>query len=194
MDEDVLLAWAMNGAPLEPQHGYPVRLIVPGWYGMTSVKWLRSIEALPHEFEGYQNKTAYRYSQSRSEPGAPVDLMRVRSLMLPPGFPDYLTRTRIVQSGMVQLTGKAWSGTGPITKVEVSTDGCSTWAEAEVEQMADAHAWQSWSYSWDAATPGEYELSCRATDEAGNVQPVEQFWTARGMGNNTVHRVSVMLR
>src|SRR5207249_2194127 len=83
--EDVLLAWAMNGAALEPQHGYPLRLIVPGWYGMAHVKWLRAIEAIAHPFDGYQNTIAYRYSQSRDEPGEPVTVMRVRSLLIPPG-------------------------------------------------------------------------------------------------------------
>jgi DMSO/TMAO reductase YedYZ molybdopterin-dependent catalytic subunit len=193
MHEDVLLAWAMNGAPIEPQHGYPVRLIVPGWYGMAHVKWLRSIEAITYNFEGYQQAVAYRYSQSRNEPGEPVSLMRVRSLMIPPGIPDFLTRTRLVPMGIVRLLGRAWSGAGRITTVEVSTDGGTTWALAEVDEPTHDHSWQSWSYVWDASAPGPHELSCRAKDSAGNVQPVEQYWTARGMGNNTVQRVPVVV-
>ena len=191
--EDVLLAWSMNGAPLEPQHGYPLRLIVPGWYGMAHVKWLRSIEAIGYNFEGYQQAIAYRYNQSRSEPGEPVSLIRVRSLMIPPGIPDYLTRTRQVQKGVVKLTGRAWSGAGYITALDVSVDGGSTWSAAEVDQPADAHGWQSWSYVWDASTPGSYGLCCRAQDSAGNIQPVDQYWTARGMGNNMVHRVQAVV-
>ena len=188
---DVLLAWAMNGAPIEPQHGYPVRLIVPGWYGMAHVKWLSSIEAIAHNFEGYQQAAAYRYSQSRTEPGEPVSLMRVRSLMVPPGIPDFLTRTRIVARGPVRLLGRAWSGAGSITAVEVTTDKGNTWVPAELEEPADSHGWQAWSYAWDASAPGRHELGCRAYDSAGNVQPVEQFWTARGMGNNMVQWVPV---
>jgi DMSO/TMAO reductase YedYZ molybdopterin-dependent catalytic subunit len=193
MHEDVLLAWAMNGAPIEPQHGYPLRLIVPGWYGMAHVKWLRSIEAITYNFEGYQQAVAYRYSQSRSEPGEPVSLMRVRSLMIPPGIPDFLTRTRLVPLGTVRLLGRAWSGAGRITAVEVSTDGGTTWAPAEVDEPTHDHSWQSWSYMWDATAPGPHELSCRASDSAGNIQPVEQYWTARGMGNNMVQRVPVVV-
>jgi DMSO/TMAO reductase YedYZ molybdopterin-dependent catalytic subunit len=193
LHDDVILAWAMNGAPLEPQHGYPLRLIVPGWYGMASVKWLRSIEAIPDAFDGYQNAVAYRYSQSRSEPGEPVTTMRVRSLMIPPGFPDFLTRTRLMPRGSTTLRGRAWSGGSAIAAVEVSVDGGATWSPAEVEAPAGPHAWQGWSYLWDASIPGGYELCCRARDQAGNVQPVDQHWTARGMGNNAAQRVTVVV-
>ena len=96
LHEDTLLAWAMNGDRLEPQHGAPLRLIVPGWFGMAHVKWLRAIEAIVEPFAGYQQAVAYRYSQSRAEPGEPVTLMRVRSLMVPPCVPDFLTRARVV--------------------------------------------------------------------------------------------------
>jgi DMSO/TMAO reductase YedYZ molybdopterin-dependent catalytic subunit len=188
--EDVLLAWAMNGAPLEPQHGYPVRLVAPGWYGMAHVKWLRAVDALPNAFAGYQH-TAYQYTQSRAEPGRPVELMRVRSLMVPPGFPDFLTRTRMVPRGAVELVGRAWSGRAAVTRVEVSTDGGRTWADAALNEPSGPYAWQGWRHVWDAATPGEHELICRATDSTGEVQPVDQSWNARGMGNNMAHRVRV---
>jgi DMSO/TMAO reductase YedYZ molybdopterin-dependent catalytic subunit len=193
LDDDVLVAWAMNGSPLEPQHGYPLRLIVPGWYGMAHVKWLRSIEALTQPFEGYQQAVAYRYSQSLTEPGEPVTLMRVRSLLIPPGFPDFLTRMRVVPRGVVVLEGRAWSGRAAITRVEVSANGGATWAEAEVERPAGPYCWQRWRYRWDASSPGSYDLCCRAHDDAGNVQPVDQYWTARGMGNNMAQRVSVVV-
>jgi hypothetical protein len=113
--------------------------------------------------------------------------------MIPPGIPDFLTRTRVVQRGVVELTGKAWSGHARITRVEVSTDGGAAWAEASVGEPEGPHSWQPWRYGWDASSPGNYELLCRAHDEAGNVQPVEQHWTARGMGNNMVHRVLVVV-
>jgi sulfane dehydrogenase subunit SoxC len=191
--EDVLLAWAMNGAALEPQHGYPLRLVAPGWYGMAHVKWLRAIEAISGPFSGYQNTLAYRYSQSREEPGEAVTLMHVRSLMIPPGFPDFLTRLRVVPLGQVELRGRAWSGRSAVTSVEVSTDGGATWASAEVEPPAHAYAWQAWRCDWDAATPGSYELCCRARDAAGAVQPVEPNWNARGMGNNMAQQVRVQV-
>lgn len=193
LHDDVLLAWAMNGAPLEPQHGSPVRVIVPGWYGMAHVKWLRAITALLTPFAGYQQAVAYRYSQSREQPGKPVTLMRVRALLIPPGIPDFLTRVRVVQHGSVELRGRAWSGRATITHVEVSCDGGSTWALAEIGEPQGAYSWQSWWYLWDASPPGTYELCCRAHDSAGNVQPLEQHWTARGMGNNAVQRVRVLV-
>jgi DMSO/TMAO reductase YedYZ molybdopterin-dependent catalytic subunit len=190
---DVLLAWAMNDAALEPQHGYPLRLIVPGWYGMAQVKWLRSVETIAEPFDGYQQTVAYRYNQSCNEPGEPVTVMRVRSLMIPPGFPDFLTRTRIVPRGPVTLHGRAWSGGSAITGVDVSVDGGTSWAPAEVEAPAGPYSWQRWSYVWEVSAPGSYELCCRAHDQGRNVQPIEQHWTARGMGNNMVHRVRVIV-
>jgi DMSO/TMAO reductase YedYZ molybdopterin-dependent catalytic subunit len=193
MRDDVLLAWQMNGAPLEPQHGAPVRLIAPGWYGMAHVKWLRGITALTAPFDGYQQSVAYRYSQNRAEAGEPVTLMRVRSLMIPPGTPDFLTRMRFVQRGVVSLLGRAWSGRSAITRVSVSADGGESWAEAELVPPSSPYAWQEWHYGWPADRPGVYELCCRAEDAAGNIQPLEQFWTARGMGNNTVQRVRVQV-
>jgi hypothetical protein len=136
---------------------------------------------------------AYRYSQSRKEPGEPVTTIRVRSLMIPPGVPDFLSRTRVVPRGAVTLQGRAWSGGSAITGVEVSVDGGATWSPAELERPASRYAWQAWSYVWGASTPGTHELCCRARDAAGNVQPVDQHWTARGMGNNMVHRVPVVV-
>jgi len=193
LHEDALLAWAMNGRTLEPQHGFPLRLIIPGWYGMAHVKWLRTITVLREPFDGYQNTVAYRYSQDRAEAGEPVTFMRVRSLLLPPGIPDFLTRMRLVERGPVQLSGRAWSGRAAITRVEVSTDGGTLWAEAELAPAEHPHAWQAWRYVWDAA-PGSYDLLCRATDAAGAVQPVAHVWTARGMGNNMAQRVRVQVR
>jgi DMSO/TMAO reductase YedYZ molybdopterin-dependent catalytic subunit len=196
LQADVLLAWAMNGRPLEPQHGYPLRLVVPGWYGMAHVKWLCSVTAFTEPFTGYQQAVAYRYSESRGAPGEPVTLMRVRSLMVPPGIPDFLTRMRVVARGQVDLVGRAWSGRAAITTVEVSTDGGESWEPAEIEPVSAAYryAWQAWRYSWNAAKVGVYELVCRATDASGTVQPVEQFWTGRGMGNNMAQRVRVQVR
>jgi len=167
---------------------------MPGWYGMAHVKWLRSITALTEPFSGYQNALAYRYSPSRADPGQAVTLMRVRSLLVPPGIPDFLTRMRIVERGSVLLTGRAWSGRAPITRVEVSTDGGTSWAAAELAPADQPHAWQAWQYRWTPSTPGSFELLCRAADSTGAVQPLAQVWTARGMGNNMAQRVHVQVR
>ena len=191
--EDVILAWSMNGAPLEPQHGFPLRLVVPSWYGMAQVKWLGSIKVQAEPFQGYQQAVAYRYSNSREEQGEPVTVMRVRSLMIPPGVPDFFTRTRVVDRGLVELRGRAWSGDSKVTQVEVSTDGGNSWADAKLETPQGPHSWHSWRFMWTASSSGQFELCCRAHDAAGNVQPIEPFWSARGMGNNAIHRVPVIV-
>jgi DMSO/TMAO reductase YedYZ molybdopterin-dependent catalytic subunit len=188
---DVLLAYEMNGQPLEPQHGFPVRLLVPGWYGMTSVKWLTSIEAVTAPFEGFQQAVAYRFQSDADDPGEGVSWMRPRALMIPPGIPDFFTRRRLVDAGEVRIAGRAWSGVAPIERVEVGIDG--RWQDAVLEPPIGPYAWRGWSIEW-LATAGEHELSCRATDGAGNRQPVEQPWNYQGMGVNHVQTVPVTVR
>jgi DMSO/TMAO reductase YedYZ molybdopterin-dependent catalytic subunit len=190
--EEVLLAYQMNGELLPPQHGYPLRLIVPGWYGMTSVKWLDRIEAIAGPFRGYQMAGSYRYSQTADDPGEPVTLIRVRALMVPPGIPDFLTRTRLVEAGPVTLTGRAWAGGVGVARVEVSTDGGATWLEAQLEPEVSPYTWRGWSFPWEAR-PGRYVLCVRATDTQGQAQPLTQPWNFQGMGNNTVQRVQVVV-
>ena len=193
MRDEVMLAYEMNGAPLEPQHGYPIRLVVPGWYGMTSVKWLESIEAVAEPFTGYQMEQTYRYKNSPDDPGEPVSTMRVRALMIPPGIPDFMTRTRLMDAGEVALSGKAWAGRLDVTKVEVSTDDGMSWQDAELGKQVGRFAWRNWSYRW-GAKPGRHYLLVRATDEEGNIQPTAQPWTMQGMGNNLVQRVEVIVK
>ena len=188
---DVLLAYEMNGRPLEPQHGAPVRLLVPGWYGMTSVKWLTHISAVTEPFDGYQQAEAYRYQRDADDPGEPVSRIRVRALMIPPGHPDFMSRRRFVHAGPVRLTGRAWSGAGPVERVEVGIDG--VWREATLLPPMGEYAWRGWTFGW-RATPGDHELSCRAGDAAGNVQPIEPPWNYQGLGNNLAQTVSVTVR
>ncbi|MCI0780474.1 MAG: sulfite oxidase [Chloroflexi bacterium] len=194
--DEMLLAYEMNGEALQPQHGYPLRLIVPGWYGMTSVKWLDRIEAIAKPFDGYQMSGTYRFSQTKNDPGEPVTLIRVRALMSPPGIPDFMTRTRLVEPGPVSITGRAWAGRQQVAGVEVSTDGGSTWDQASLDERGNGpvspFAWRQWSFQWDAR-PGRYILLVRATDSQGNVQPVSQPWNFQGMGNNIAQRVEVLV-
>lgn len=185
---DIVLAYRMNGNELPPQHGYPLRLVVPGWYGMASVKWLSSIKVLTKPFDGFQQAVAYRYQQDADDAGTPVTWIKVRSLMVPPGVPDFFTRSRIVPTGPVMLTGRAWSGEGAVQRVDVGIDG--KWAPAHLEHPAAPFAWCAWSLPW-VADPGEHELACRATDATGATQPLEQAWNYQGMGNNVVQRIKV---
>jgi DMSO/TMAO reductase YedYZ molybdopterin-dependent catalytic subunit len=188
---DVLLVWAMNGQPLLPQHGAPLRLVVPGWYGMAQVKWLTRIEVLTEPFAGFQNATAYRLKVDADDAGEPVTRIRPRALLAPPGWPDFMTRERFVHAGVVPLSGRAWSGRAPVTGVQVSTDGGGTWDDAELAAADPSHpfAWRAWTYAWTAA-PGRCELLVRAADEAG-AQPVAPEWNRQGMANNLVQRVVV---
>lgn len=188
--EEVLLAYAMNGRPLEPQHGAPVRLLVPGWYGMTSVKWLTRVEAVTTPFGGYQQADAYRYQADPLDPGRPVTRIRVRALMVPPGFPDFPERRRYVDAGPVRVQGRAWSGHAPVTRVEFGVDG--SWTDANLGPAPGPHAWRPWIADFDV-TPGEHELACRATDAAGNTQP-DEVWNVQGMGNNAIQRVPIVVR
>lgn len=190
-DPEVLVAYAMNGAPLPPQHGHPVRLVVPGWYGMAHVKWLCDITLTDTLFTGFQQAVAYRFRQEPDEPGEPVTRIAPRALMVPPGFPDFMTRTRVVRPGPQRLEGRAWSGRAPVTGVETSTDGGRTWHAAELGDEGHPWAWRHWHTTWDA-TPGHHVLSVRATDAEGHTQPLEQPWNRGGFANNLVQRVPVV--
>ena len=193
MRPEILLAWAVNGRPLPPQHGHPLRLVVPGWYGMTSVKWLRRISVLGEPFEGYQQTGTYLIHASEDDPGTPVTRIQPRSLLLPPGIPEFESRRRFLAPGRHLLTGRAWSGLAPVAAVEVSSDGGRTWRPAELDGQPSPWAWAGWRFAWEAA-PGSYELCSRASDAAGNTQPLEAPWNTGGYVNNAVQRVQVTVR
>jgi hypothetical protein len=118
--------------------------------------------------------------------------MQPRSLMIPPGVPDFMTRERHLEAGPVTLTGRAWSGNGPIERVEVSTDDGSSFSAAVLDPPLGPHAWRGWRFDWDAP-PGEHVICSRATDAAGNTQPLEPPWNLKGFANNAVARVKVLV-
>ena len=189
---EVLLVYDMNGQPLLPQHGAPLRIIVPGWYGMASVKWLKTVEALTEPFLGFQQTQTYRFRQSADDEGQPVTSMRVKSLMVPPGVPDWISRNRCVEPGKITVNGRAWSGAGnKITRVEFGIDG--NWEAAEILDQVGKFAWTGWRYQWEAK-PGEHILQCRASDESGETQPITPPWDFAGFGNNAVQSVTVFVK
>jgi DMSO/TMAO reductase YedYZ molybdopterin-dependent catalytic subunit len=192
LEAGAVVAWEMNGQPLPPQHGYPLRLVVPGWYGMASVKWLHSIEVIDQEFAGYQNAVAYRIRHEAGEAGEPVTRIEPRALLIPPGHPDFLSRTRFVPAGLVTLRGRAWSGWAPIERVEVSVDAGRTWEDAELEPGGDDLAWRGFHHDWEAKA-GEHVLTARAQDASGRVQPVEAPWNRGGFANNSAQRLTVLV-
>lgn len=186
---DVLVAWGMNGEPLLPEHGHPLRLVVPRWYGMASVKWLVTISVLPEPFKGYFQRERYVYSGESGTPEAtPVTLMRVRAVIGRPADGAELA------PGRVEVAGTAWSGAGPIARVEMSVDDGHSWAEAELGTALSTYAATPWRFLWLPSSPGKYALVARATDDAGNTQPPGPVWNAYGYGNNVVHRVRVAVR
>ncbi len=151
---EVMLAWLHNGQPLLPQHGFPVRLIVPSWYGMASVKWLRAITVIDEPFQGMEQFYEYRYKATPADPGLPVREKHVNSVMKPPGIPDLISRWRFIAPGTYTVTGKAWTGTGHITEVDFSFDDGVTWQPTQLHYpFPDSpYAWVTWSTQWTAAT------------------------------------------
>jgi DMSO/TMAO reductase YedYZ molybdopterin-dependent catalytic subunit len=189
---EVLLAYDLNGGPLPPQHGFPLRLLVPGWYGMTNVKWLTQLTLLDAPFTGYQQAWGYRLRQTSDEQGEPLSRIFPRALMVPPGIPEFMTRERTVPPGTWTIEGRAWSGHAPIAAVEVSTDDGATWEPARLDAPELGRwAWQRWSFEWNAVELGRHVLCCRTRDDSGREQPAAQPWNVGGYANNEVQRVIV---
>jgi DMSO/TMAO reductase YedYZ molybdopterin-dependent catalytic subunit len=187
-DSNVLLAYAMNGEPLPVQHGYPLRLIVPGWYAVGSVKWLTEIEVMDQPFQGYFQATKYQFE--REQDGRllrePVTLQRVRALITEPQPQEQL------QWGKVIIRGVAWSGAAPIARVEVSIDA-GTWQEARLIGDRHRHSWQWWELLVHIEQLGEVVLRVRATDLAGRTQPEHPEWNRLGYGNNQIHEIPIQI-
>jgi DMSO/TMAO reductase YedYZ molybdopterin-dependent catalytic subunit len=187
LDADVLLAWGMNGAPLPPRHGHPLRLVVPGWYGVASVKWLTEVRVLDAPFDGFFQRERYVYrGEAGMQDGTPVTRMRVRALIARPEDGE-----RLKVGAQAEIRGTAWSGEGPVRRVEVSVDGGATWRDARLGAAEGGYACVPWTLAWTPARPGRHELLARATDGAGNTQPLEPVWNELGYGNNVVQRVAV---
>ncbi|MFN2432485.1 MAG: sulfite oxidase [Gemmatimonadota bacterium] len=185
---DVLLAWSMNGEPLTPDHGFPLRLLVPGWYGVASVKWLSSLTLAAEPFRGYFQRERYVYEAERGTPdGTPVRRMRVRALVARPENGAAMRR------GLIDVAGTAWSGEAAVARVEVSVDGGASWDEAMLGEGGAPGVATPWRFTWHAQEPGFHVLSARATDAAGRTQPLEPVWNAHGYGNNAVQRVRVSI-
>jgi DMSO/TMAO reductase YedYZ molybdopterin-dependent catalytic subunit len=185
LDPAVLLASEMNGAPLTPEHGYPMRVLVPRWYAVSSVKWITEIRVLEQPFTGHFQTERYVYLGDASVPdGTPVREMRVRALIAQPE--DSATVSR----GDVVVRGIAWSGAGRIAMVEVSTDNGTSWQAGSLTEPRTQGAPVLWSFVWKA-TPGVYTILARATDAAGNTQPLDSVYNNLGYGNNLVQRIRV---
>jgi len=188
---DTLVAYAQNGRLLSPEHGAPLRLIVPGWYAMASVKWLRRIEVVTEPFQGYYQKEDYHYYPfpDSDEGKRPVTVLRVNSLIRYPH--DF----SVLKTGHHRVEGLAWTGKGVIRRVEVSVDRGAHWHPARLHQRPWDHpyAWVQWSWNWEALQPGKYEIWSRAADTAGRMQPLRAKWNRKGYGYNAVCRSRVQV-
>ena len=183
----ILIAYEMNGRPLGRDHGAPFRLIVPHWYAVASVKWLKRLEVLTEPYTGEFQTGHYMY-QWPDRPQESVSLMRVRARITAP------TPGSVIGTGPCVVRGKAWSGTGPVTHVEVSLTGEGDWQPTRLETSADGYGWQDWSYTWENPTVGRHTLRARGTDTAGNVQPDLPPWNRLGYGNNAIEVIYVDCR
>jgi DMSO/TMAO reductase YedYZ molybdopterin-dependent catalytic subunit len=186
---EALLAYAMNGEPLPIQHGYPLRLIVPGWYAVTSVKWLTEIEVIGEAFCGHFQTDSYFYEWQRDGQVVrePVTLQRVRALITEPSATDEVHR------GDVAIRGVAWSGGTPMARVEVSVGG-GAWQQARLVGERRRHSWQWWELLTRIEQPGTITVRARATDMAGRTQPDSPEWNRLGYGNNAVQEVQLHVR
>jgi DMSO/TMAO reductase YedYZ molybdopterin-dependent catalytic subunit len=184
---DTIVAHTLNAKPLPFKHGFPLRLIVPQWYAMASVKWLRTITVIDHAFEGpYQTLDYVYYPDKFSDAGKrPVTTINVTSLIQHPR--DWTT----LAPGAHVIRGLAWTGSGVIERVEVSVDGGEKWEVAQFEpEPAPPYTWVRWSQPWNAAK-GEFLLLARAWDSEGHFQPYQAEWNRKGYGYHAVPRVHV---
>ncbi len=187
LDPEVIVAYEMNGDKLNADHGFPLRLVVPGWFGMASVKWLTRISLIDYEFKGFFQKRRYlliNEGAADEVTGEPVTRIKVKSLIARPKHGE------VVKPGSYVVRGYAWSGEADITKVEVSTDAGKTWGPAAMLPDMAKRAWRQWEYRW-AAHPGHFVLKVRATDANGVTQPDVTAWNFRGYVNNSIHAVAV---
>jgi DMSO/TMAO reductase YedYZ molybdopterin-dependent catalytic subunit len=174
----LLLAYEMNGEPVPRLHGGPLRLIVPGWYAVASVKWLTTIEVVDRPFAGFFQTERYVYG-----PSDPVTVVRVRSVISQP------EDRAVVASGALLVKGMAWSGSGPVSRVEVSVDG-GDWLPANLS-APQRYAWRYWERRVRIPRVGSVTIRSRATDAAGVTQPDSAGWNRLGYGNNSIQIVTV---
>jgi DMSO/TMAO reductase YedYZ molybdopterin-dependent catalytic subunit len=170
---DVLLALDMNGEPLSPTHGFPLRAVVPGWFGMASVKWLQRIIVSERPFNGYYQTLDYAYwdAQNGLTELKPLREMQVKAQIARPTIGEVVER-----GSAYRVHGAAWGAEDAVSKVEVSTDAGATWAEARLLGEPAQYAWRFWEFTWNApAEAGSYTLIARATDSAGRTQPRQRI-------------------
>ena len=168
---EVMLAWGMNGQPLTPRHGAPLRVVVGGWYGMASIKWLKRILVVTEPFQGFYQTLDYSYF--RRVGGVPtltpITVMQVKSQIARPAPHDVIPAGR-----PYTILGAAWAGENAISRVELSIDNGKTWSDAQLSETQAPFCWRLWQFVWDSPRRGTVRLMARATDDHGNTQPMQR--------------------
>jgi DMSO/TMAO reductase YedYZ molybdopterin-dependent catalytic subunit len=196
IDADTLIATHMNGAPLTQHHGFPARIVTPGWAGAASCKWLTEVTVLDKPAEGNFMSPGYRMPDTPVNPGEavkPEDTHSVTGLTVKSLIAAPSDGTKL-KPGKQEIKGVAWAGEADITKVEISTDGGSSWNPAELGKDHVKYAWRLWSYAWKPAKSGDYVILSRATDSQGRVQPDAAVWNPSGYLYNAYDQVKVYVQ
>ena len=187
LEPDTIIAYEYNNQPIPFKHGFPLRLIVPGWYAMASVKWIKKITVIDKEFKGpFQAVDYVYYPNKENDKGKfPVTTIHVNSTI------RYPLNRQLLPAGIYQINGFAWTGKGIITKVELSIDDGQTWDICQLTSKSEKYSWVPWIYKWKALKKGEYTIKSKATDSEGNVQRSEPFWNRKGYGYNAIDIIEV---
>lgn len=196
MHPDTLIAYEMNGEPIHPLHGFPLRAIIPGWEGAYSVKWLTALRVLDREFDGFWVATAYRYPTKVVAPGAAVDAkdmapltgLVVKSLVTAP------QAGAVMEMGTIAVAGFAWAGETDIARVDVSIDHGASWQPARLVGERAKYAWRRFEFSFDATRAESYLIMSRATDANGRTQPIVPPWNPSGYLWNAPDSVRIEVR
>ena len=191
-----LLALRMNGQPLPPIHGFPIRLIVPGWDGTSWVKWVNylSVDETPNN--GFFMNPAYRFPKHPGPPGMPVDpsdLEVIEAMPVKSYITSHIDGQKIGRSPATALRGVAWAGEERIAKVEVSTDSGLTWMRADLSGRDLPFSWCLWNADWQPSEPGYYTILSRATDTKGRTQPFVAVWNPSGYLYNAIDRIGLQV-
>ncbi|MBT2722772.1 sulfite oxidase [Bacillus sp. ISL-46] len=187
LEPDILIAYEYNHQPIPFKHGFPLRLIVPGWYAMASVKWIKKITVIDKEFKGPFQVVDYVYYPNKENDAGKfsVTAANVNSTI------QYPLDRQLLHTGIYEIKGIARTGEGKITKVEISLDGGQTWDPCQLNSPSEKYSWVHWNYKWEALKKGEYTIKSKATDSQGNVQPSEPFWNRKGYGYNAFDSIKV---
>jgi sulfite oxidase len=193
VDGDTLIATHMNGSPLTKHHGYPARLLVPGWVGSASCKWLTELKLLETEAQGNFMNPGYRMPNHPVKPGEavkpedthPLTALTVKSVIAGPADGSSLKPGRVIVHGV------AWAGKADVTKVEISIDEGASWHPANLGHEQSHYAWRLWTYDWKATKAGDYSILSRATDSQGRIQPLAAAWNPSGYLNNSIDQVKI---